>query len=65
VGTSRDTSSRQQGEQHDKGKNLGSGLGNITDKDRRDLAGRGDDAPTKDQAQASQSAGLGRRRKDK
>jgi hypothetical protein len=65
MGTSHDTPSRHQGEPHDKGKNLGRGLGNITDKDRRDLAGRGDDAPTKDQAQASQSAGLDQRRKDR
>ena len=33
-----------------KGKNLGQGLAGITDKQRRDLAGRGDDAPTKDQS---------------
>lgn len=32
-----------------KGKNLGQGLANISDKDRRDLAS-GDNAPTKDQA---------------
>jgi hypothetical protein len=32
------------------GKNLGQGLGNIRDQQRRDLAGSGDDAPTKDQA---------------
>jgi len=33
-----------------KGKNLGQGLAGVTDKERRDLAGSGDDAPTKDQA---------------
>ena len=33
----------------DKGKNLGQGLAGINDKDRRDLMGNGDDAPTKDQ----------------
>ena len=36
--------------QHDIGKNLGQGLGNVTDEQRRDLAGSGEDAPTKDQA---------------
>jgi hypothetical protein len=36
-----------------KGKNLGQGLAGITDKQRRDLAGRGDDAPTQDQAERS------------
>lgn len=38
-----------------KGKNLGQGLANISDKDRRDLAS-GDDAPTRDQAE-HQAAG--------
>lgn len=33
-----------------KGKNLGQGLAGITDKERRDLAPSGNDAPTKDQA---------------
>ena len=61
MGTSH-TPSRPHGEQHDKGKNLGRGLGNITG---RDFAGRGDDAPTKDQTQASPSGGLGQPRKDK
>ena len=32
-----------------KGRNLGQGLANITDQDRRDLAPSGDDAPTQDQ----------------
>jgi len=32
-----------------KGKNLGQGLANISDQDRRDLAPSGDDAPTQDQ----------------
>lgn len=32
-----------------KGRNLGQGLANITDQDRRDLASGGDDAPTQDQ----------------
>lgn len=31
------------------GKNLGQGLGNIRDQQRRDLAGSGEDAPTRDQ----------------
>ena len=35
---------------HDTGRNLGQGLGNITDRQRRDLAGSGDAAPTRDQA---------------
>lgn len=39
-----------------KGKNLGQGLANISDKDRRDLAS-GDNAPTKDQAPDSGKAG--------
>ena len=34
---------------HDTGRNLGQGLGNITDRQRRELAGSGDDAPTQDQ----------------
>lgn len=40
---------------HDRGKNLGQGLGNITDKQRRALAGTGDDAPTQDQRRAPRS----------
>ena len=32
-----------------KGRNIGQGLANITDQDRRDLAPSGDDAPTQDQ----------------
>lgn len=47
--------SDQQQRSHDRGKNLGQGLGNITDKQRRDLAGTGDDAPTKDQRRAERS----------
>jgi len=36
----------------DKGKNLGQGLGNISDKDRHDQAGTGTDrAPTEEQRQ--------------
>lgn len=44
-----------------KGKNLGQGLANIGDKDRRDLAS-GDDAPTGDQAKrpAPEKQGQGR-----
>lgn len=34
---------------HDKGKNLGQGLAGVTGTERRDLAGRGDKAPSKDQ----------------
>lgn len=40
---------------HDRGKNLGQGLANITDKQRRDLAGTGDDAPTEDQRRPERS----------
>ena len=36
-----------------RGKTLGQGLGNITDNDRGDLVGKGDRAPTKDQAMES------------
>lgn len=35
---------------HDIGKNKGQGLANVTDEQRRDLAGSGDRAPTRDQA---------------
>lgn len=63
MGTSRDTASGPQGKPHDKGSNLGQGLANITDKDRLDLAGRGDDAPTKDRARA-QSGRQDQRSKD-
>jgi hypothetical protein len=35
-----------------KGKNLGQGLSGITDQQRRELAGTGDDAPTQDQREA-------------
>jgi hypothetical protein len=54
MGTPRDNASNPPKQAHDKGKNLGQGLAGITDKQRRDLAGRGDDAPTKDQATADQ-----------
>lgn len=43
------TSQRQSGDASNKGKNLGQGLANINDNQRRDLAGSGDDAPTQDQ----------------
>lgn len=43
------TSQRQSGDASSKGKNLGQGLANINDNQRRDLAGSGDDAPTQDQ----------------
>ena len=46
----------------DKGKNLGQGLAGITDKQRRDLAGRGDDAPTKDQSDRATSGEHGRQK---
>lgn len=40
----------------DKGRNLGQGLANISDKDRHDQAGTGTDrAPTQDQRQAPAS----------
>jgi hypothetical protein len=35
-----------------RGKNLGQGLSGITDRQRRELAGTGDDAPTQDQREA-------------
>lgn len=41
----------------DKGKNLGQGVANINDKDRRDLAGTGDDAATEDQERDPAAAG--------
>ena len=44
------------------GKNLGQGLGNIRDQQRRDLAGSGDDAPTKDQARRPTSGDAGHSR---
>jgi hypothetical protein len=44
---------------HETGKNLGQGLGNIRDPQRRDLAGSGDDAPTKDQAKRPTSGEVG------
>ena len=50
--------------QHDIGKNLGQGLGNVTDEQRRDLAGSGDDAPTKDQAARQTSGERGAARGD-
>lgn len=43
------TSQRDSGGASSKGKNLGQGLANINDNQRRDLAGSGDDAPTQDQ----------------
>lgn len=43
------TSQRQSGDASNKGRNLGQGLANINDNQRRDLAGSGDDAPTQDQ----------------
>ena len=42
-----------------KGRNLGQGLANITDQDRRDLAPGGDDAPTKDQRDRTTSGEQG------
>lgn len=45
-----------------KGKNLGQGLGNITDQERRDLAPSGDDAPTRDQAGRLTSGEQGQQR---
>lgn len=64
---------RRNEREHDqgKGRNLGQGLANITDQERRDLAPSGDDAPTQDQrdrptsAEQGQStdAGAGRKRK--
>ena len=40
---------QQSNDTHDKGKNLGQGLAGVTSTERRDLAGRGDKAPSKDQ----------------
>jgi hypothetical protein len=48
---------------HETGKNLGHGLGNIRDQQRRDLAGSGGDAPTKDQAGRTTSGESGHDRK--
>lgn len=45
-----------------KGRNLGQGLANITDQDRRDLAPSGDDAPTQDQRGALTSGEQGEAR---
>ena len=45
-----------------KGRNLGQGLANITDQDRRDLAPSGDDAPTQDQRDALTSGEQGEAR---
>ncbi|RPE81926.1 hypothetical protein [Vulcaniibacterium tengchongense] len=42
-----------------KGKNLGRGLANIGDQDRRDLAGSGDKAPTQDQSRRMTSGERG------
>lgn len=47
-----------------KGRNLGQGLANITDEDRRDLAPSGDDAPTQDQHDKLTSGEQGHRRDD-
>ena len=44
-----------------KGRNLGQGLANITDQDRRDLAPSGDDAPTQDQRDRLTSGEQGHR----
>lgn len=44
-----------------KGRNLGQGLANITDEDRRDLAPSGDDAPTQDQQDKLTSGERGHR----
>ena len=51
----------------DRGRNLGKGLAGVTPQERRDLAGSGDDAPTKDQSQrlTSGEQGAERGRKDK
>lgn len=50
---------------HDTGRNLGQGLGNITDEQRRDLAGSGDDAPTQDQRARPTSGEQGARQADR
>ena len=50
---------------HDTGRNLGQGLGNITDRQRRELAGSGDDAPTEDQRTAPASSERGARDADR
>ena len=46
------TQGKNQAPSHNKGKNLGQGLSGITDQQRRELAGTGDDAPTQDQREA-------------
>ena len=43
----------------ERGTNLGKGLAGVTSQERRDLAGSGDDAPTKDQSQRPTSGELG------
>jgi hypothetical protein len=43
------TQDKNQPPSQNKGKNLGQGLSGITDQQRRELAGTGDDAPTQDQ----------------
>jgi hypothetical protein len=47
------------------GRNLGQGLGNIRDQQRRDLAGSGEDAPTQDQAGRPTSGEQGAAREDR
>ena len=44
-----------------RGKNLGQGLTGIKDHQRRDLAGSGDEAPTKDQSERPTSGERGTR----
>ncbi|HZH44336.1 MAG TPA: hypothetical protein VEY50_09685 [Lysobacter sp.] len=55
--------SRNDTGQHDKGKNLGQGLANVTDQQRRDLAGSGARAPTQDQAGRPTSGEQGARQR--
>lgn len=47
------------GDPSSKGRNLGQGLAGLRDDQRRDLAGRGGDAPTKDQRGISTSGEQG------
>ena len=49
------------GDAQNSGKNRGQGLAGVNDNQRRDLAGSGDDAPTRDQRDIVTSDQKGRR----
>ena len=51
------TQDKNESPSRNKGKNLGQGLSGITDQQRRELAGTGDDAPTQDQREAGREGG--------